>query len=180
MNNVLMKLRRKNPDSPMFEAMRKERARLIQALISGRPGSRENRFEEPEGVFEQRVGESVDLLIGHAERRPHFDALYAGLRMFELHRPDVSHANNLSAGRASADHDWIVLRDVLAVYLGVEDLRRFEASYQKAVAPLRSEGSQHLRTLIIGDCLMMEIMAFLVGALALRRHLYRHLPYQCT
>ena len=165
MNNFLTRALRGDGASPCARLMRAQRSRLIKALISGRPGARINRFEEPADVFEQRVGESLDLLIGHIERRPHFDALYAGQRLFELHRPELDRATNLSAGRLSVQHDRQVLRDNLSANLSAKNLAQFESAYDAATSALCGDAGQHVRTLFIGDCLMVEIMSFLVGPL---------------
>jgi FkbH-like protein len=147
------------------DVMRRERPRLIEALTSERPGARVNRFEEPREVFEQRVGETLDLLAGHLEGRRHHDALYAGMRLYELHRPEVDRATNLQASRLSVDHDRQVLRECLSPHLGSGEMQRLESAYDQATAVLLADAPRHVKTLFMGDCLMAEIMAFLVPAL---------------
>ena len=165
MKNFLSGTFRLHAAAPSARLMRQERERLIRALASGAPGARVNRFDEPASIFEQRIGESLDLLAGHIEGRPHFDALYAGQRLFELHRPEQDRPTNLSAARSSVEHDLGVLRDNLSPHLEADDMRRFESAYREATVALCGDAPKHVKTLFIGDCLLVEIMSFLVGPL---------------
>jgi len=165
MKNFLSEVFRPGSAAPSARLMRQERGRLIRALASDAPGARVNRFGEPASVFDQRIGESLDLLAGHIEGRPHFDALYAGQRLFELHRPEQDRPTNLSAARGSVEHDLAVLRDNLSPDLSADDMRSFESAYREATVALCGDAPRHVKTLFIGDCLMVEIMSFLVGPL---------------
>jgi FkbH-like protein len=165
MSNFLALIGRGDSVPASARLLRTERGRLVKALISGDAGARINRFAEPADVFEQRVGESLELLRGHVEGRPHFDALYAGQRLFELHRPELDRATNLRASRLSVEHDRQVLLDTLSANLTPKDLLELGRAYDSATIALCSDAKKHVRTLFIGDCLMVEIMAFLVGPL---------------
>ncbi|MDP9045242.1 MAG: HAD-IIIC family phosphatase [Pseudomonadota bacterium] len=139
------------------QQIRAKRDALISALVSGRPGGRVNRFNEPDEVFKMRIGESIDLLAGLLEGRPHYDSLYLGQRLFELHRADCDRSANLSASRSSVLHD----KEILKSHISAD----FESIYDEATTPLCADAPTHVRTLFIGDCLMVEVMSFLVGPL---------------
>jgi len=165
MKNLLSDVFRPTAAVTSARLIRQERGRLIRALASASPDARVNRFDEPASVFEQRIGESLDLLAGYIEGRPHFDALYAGQRLFELHRPEQDRPTNLTAARRSVEHDLNVLRDKLSPHLCADDMDRFESAYREATSVLCGDAPKHVKTLFIGDCLMVEIMSFLVGPL---------------
>ena len=145
--------------------LRKGHTRLTKALIEGITAPRENRFGEAPKTFEDRVGDSLNLLIRHLEGMPDFGALYAGQRLSELYRAELSREENLAVSRRSVEEDGAILRAYLEPMVSVEELSRFEREYQAACAGLVSEPSRHVRTLFIGDCLLFEITSFLTGAL---------------
>lgn len=145
--------------------LRKGHTRLTKALIEGITAPRENRFGEAPKTFEDRVGDSLNLLIRHLEGMPDFGALYAGQRLSELYQAELSREENLAVSRRSVEEDGAILRAYLEPMVSVEELSRFEREYQAACAGLVSEPSRHVRTLFIGDCLLFEITSFLTGAL---------------
>jgi FkbH-like protein len=146
--------------------LRENKSRLIDGLIRGHSQPRTNRFNDPPEVLKERVGEGLNLLIGHLEGRPNFDALYTGQRMTELVYPELSYQDNLRACRAAVDDEAEVLRKNLAPLLDEKELARFEDCYRSATLGLTTEAKRHVRTLFIGDCFLSEIAAFLLGPLA--------------
>ena len=116
--------------------LRKHHASLVKALIAGINRPRENRFEDPPKAFEERVGESLNLLIRHVEGMPDFGELFAGQRLFELYRKEWSREDNLRFSRQSVEEDGIILRAYLARLVSAEELGAFEGAYQSATADL--------------------------------------------
>ena len=143
--------------------MRAARPQLVRALID--EAHRPNRFAEPAEVFERRVDEGLDLLIRHVGGEAGFGALYAGQRLFEIVEPERERDANVQACRAAVEADWAALRHVLAPRLDADALALLERLYRDACGALGTPTKRHVRTLFIGDCLMPEIMSFLVGPL---------------
>src|SRR5436305_914302 len=143
--------------------MRAARPQLVRALID--EAHRPNRFAEPAEVFERRVDEGLDLLIRHIGGEAAFSALYAGQRLFEIVEPERERDANVQACRAAVEADWAALRHVLAPRLDADALALLERLYRDACGALGTPTKRHVRTLFIGDCLMPEIMSFLVGPL---------------
>jgi FkbH-like protein len=147
------------------QLFRANRTALAQALIAGYLSPRDNRFNDPADVFEARVVESCNLLIGHLEGRSNFGELYAGQRTVEIIRPEITREENLAAAERAVEEDRLVFRRFLEPLVNTEDLLAFDTCYNSATASLTTKTERHVRTLFIGDCLMAEIASFLTGPL---------------
>jgi FkbH-like protein len=145
--------------------LRKHRSSIVKALIAGTKEPRINLLGESEQVFEARVTDSLDMLIRHVEGKRGFGALYAGERMFELFRPERSRDENMDLTRRSVEEDRLILHNFLEPLASAEELSAFEHAYKSATSGLGSQGTRHARTLIIGDCLTVEIASFLLAPL---------------
>lgn len=140
--------------------------RAVQALIRGNGSPRVNRFEDSPEIFEARVGESLNLLIGHLNGRDHFGELYAGQIAIELVRPELTPDENLTTCRVNVTRDLEILKELLKPLADEADIRHFETLYLDATASLTARPTRHVRTLFVGDCLMAEVSTFLLGPLA--------------
>jgi FkbH-like protein len=145
--------------------LRKDHGLLVRRLIAGLDGPRENRFNDPPEEFANRVGEGLTLLTRHVEGVPSFGALYAGQRLFELYHNEWSHEDNLRFARRHVEEDRSILRAHLQRFVTSDELAAFENAYGAATFGLVHKASHHVRTLFIGDCLLVEIASFLMGAL---------------
>jgi FkbH-like protein len=145
--------------------MSKHRSSIVKALIAGVKEPRKNLFEEPTNVFEERVSDGLDMLIRHVAGTPDFGALYAGERMFELYRPERPRDENLHLARQSVEEDITILHAYLAPLVSAQELNTFEKAYKSATSGLVNQATRHVRTLIVGDCLTVEIASFLIGPL---------------
>jgi FkbH-like protein len=145
--------------------LREHQASITSALMAGLSGPRTNHFGEDSEVFEARVKDGLDLLIGHVEGRPGFGALYAGARMFELYRPQRSRSENFEIAKRAVEEDLSILLSYLKPIVRDEELAAFKAAYEAATSGFTKQAIRHVRTLIIGDCLTVEIASFLLGSL---------------
>lgn len=146
-------------------ALKKGREAVVTALIVGDRQPRDNRFEDAPDLFRRRVGEGLDLLIRHLDGQEGFAALYAGQRNVELFRLERTREDNLDACQRAVAEDGAVLHSFLAPRVGADALVAFDRAYAAVTKGLVTHASHHVRTLFVGDCLLSEIMAFLVGPL---------------
>jgi FkbH-like protein len=158
----MFRLRRDDVHSRCARAVRGMLGPLADALAA----AGENRFEEPAEVVRQRVAEALLLFARGLEGDATSRTLYAGQRMFELFRAERSHAENVQACRDLLRREWAVMSQVTSARLSDDDLQALEAAFREATAGLCGEPAHHVRTLFVGDCLMAEVLGFLVGALA--------------
>src|ERR1700680_1500724 len=141
-----------------------------EVIVSSRFGETgrdtENRFQDSDDQLRQRARDSLDFLVRHFEGGTDFGALYAGQRNFELTDLHKTHAENLEACRLSVQRDADIYRRYLAQHVTNHELTAFESEYQRLTRGLINDASRHVRTLFIGDCIMMEILSFVVGPVA--------------
>jgi FkbH-like protein len=142
------------------------RAAIIAALAAGTHSGapRENRFHDDPDQFARRIGTWVDLLIGHVEGRPGYDALLASQTLLENHRPEWEAAENRAVTIASLDAVWAELAG--AGGLDAAALAELKAVFDDVTLGLRTEPRAHVRTLLLGDCLMGEIGGLAADMLA--------------
>jgi FkbH-like protein len=145
--------------------IRQHKASIASALMAGLSEPRTNHFGEDREVFEARVKDGLELLIGHVEGKPGFGALYAGARMFELYRPQRSRTENFEIAKRAVEEDLSILVNCLKQIVTDEQLATFKACYEAATLGFTKQALRHVRTLIIGDCLTVEIASFLLGSL---------------
>lgn len=159
----------KRPAQSAAKLIRRERATLVRALISGNGSPRENRFNDSCEMFERRVGEGLDLLASYLEGDVSAGALYAGQRMIEISKPELTADENLIAARKSIGDELEILQHFLSRALSENDLAEFQLSFQKATSAITAQATRHVRTLFVGDCVMAELSAFLLAPLAIER-----------
>jgi FkbH-like protein len=139
---------------------------IVSALYgdSGRDG--ENRFEDSADQLRQRVSDNLGLLIRHFEGIEDFGALYAGQRNFELTDLHKTPAENLEACRLSVQRDGDIYRRYLAQHVTEDELEAFDSEYRRLTRGLVNNSTRHVRTLFVGDCIISEILSFVVGPIA--------------
>ncbi len=152
--------------SACVPALRSHREALAREVLRGADAPRLNRFAEPDGVLAQRVEEGLDLLTRFLEGDRAAGDLFIGTRLFELDDPSLSREENLTRRAVVVEDERKVLQGFVTREVSVEAGARFAAAHRALTAPLTTRQDKHVRTLFIGDCLMMEILSFLVGPLA--------------
>ncbi|PZU06604.1 HAD-IIIC family phosphatase [Sphingomonas sp.] len=146
--------------------LRAHRDPLIEALIAGTHSGvpRENRFSEEKARFSRRIGTWVDLMIGHVEGKAGYDALFAGQTVLEIHQPERPAEENRAAVARALDSIWIEIAG--AGGLEEEPLGEMKRIFDDLVRGMRIEPRVHVRTLLVGDCLMGEIAGIAADGLA--------------
>ncbi len=140
-------------------ALTRHRRALIEALTAA-----ERDDDRP--ANEEQLGDLLDMLAGHLDGRPELGQLYAGTRTFML----GDHALERDAAREQVRR--VVLRDgeVIASVLerleGAGHADAFRSAFASAIEGVVADVNTHVRTLFVGDCLLAEIMAFLITPLA--------------
>lgn len=147
-------------------ALKTRRATIVRALADGTYSGapRENRFNDDPDQFAARIGTWVDLLIGHVEGRPGYDALLASQTLLENHRPEWEAEANRTTTIASLAAIWSELAG--AGGLDAAGLVELKALFDDVTLGLRTEPCAHVRTLMLGDCLMGEIGGLAADMLA--------------
>lgn len=162
-------------DSGVAPAIRREvarfvagsRAQLIDGILAGRHGvaPRPNRFGEAPERLQDRVGCWLDLLCGALENREGARALFVGQTTTDHTAPDRSQAEN----DASVAEALESLRATLLGELAGRD-PRLAAAAAEWLGDLLRDMTQpvdaYVETLLIGDCLMMEIGGLAAGQTA--------------
>jgi FkbH-like protein len=146
-------------------ALRTRREEVISALIANSARGRENRFGDEPEQLRRRVRDELGLLVGHLEGREDFGALYLGVRMFELTQLERTHAENLEAYRRAVSEDSEIYRAVMAPYLRDIEVQAFDDAFRRLMVGLVTEAPIHVRTLFVGDCMMIEILSFVIAPL---------------
>lgn len=135
---------------------------LATGRFSGRP--RDNRFNEDPAQLRRRIGSWLDLLVGHLEGRDGYDALLASQTLIEIHRPEREADANRAATIATLDAAWAEIAG--AGGLDAAGVNALKPIFENVMVGLRTEAQIHVRTLVIGDCLMGEIGGFAADMLA--------------
>jgi FkbH-like protein len=151
--------------SQCARAIRSAKNKFVNALILGIEEPRLNRFEEPAEIYEARVHEELELLCRYLEGNKECGFLYSGQRIFELHHAERTVIENIETSRKRLDEDRLIFLDNLKPLINSDLLQEFESAYNLLTSWITIQSPKHLRTLFIGDCLMMEIMTFLVSPL---------------
>jgi FkbH-like protein len=139
---------------------------IVFSLFGDSGRDTENRFQDSPEQLRQRVRDSLDFLIKHFEGNADFGAIYAGQRNFELTNLQRTRAENLEVCRRSVERDGEIYRRYLAQRVTTGELMAFESEYRRLTRGLVNDASRHIRTLFIGDCMISEILSFVVGPLA--------------
>jgi FkbH-like protein len=148
------------------QALRLNREAIESELFGESGRDSENRFQDSADQLRQRVRDNLDLLIRHFEGREDFGVLYAGQRNYELTNLQKTPAENLEACRLSVERDGDIYRRYLAQHVTHDELEAFESEYRRLTRGLVNDAVRHVRTLFIGDCIMSEILSFVVGPIA--------------
>jgi FkbH-like protein len=148
------------------KALRADREAIESTLFGESGRDSENRFQDSAEQLRQRVRDNLDLLIKHLEGREDFGILYAGQRNYELTNLQKTRADNLEACRLSVQRDGDIYRSYLARHVTQGELEAFESEYRHLTRGLVNDATRHVRTLFIGDCIMSEILSFVVGPIA--------------
>lgn len=145
-------------DQSIVSNLREYRDEIVEAMRDGRFSGtpRENRFGDDVLQFRQRLTDWMDLLIGHVEAIDGYGSLLAGQTVFELSRPERDAARNRMDARLALDRFWIDIACTLKSHLSAERLAELREHYDEAMRSLVREPRFHVRTLLIGDCLMGE------------------------
>lgn len=153
-------------DANLVPALRTHREALTHEVMRGADGPRLNRFAEPDDVLALRVQEGLDLLVRYLEGDQPAGDLYVGTRLFELDDPSLSRDENLARRAGVVEDELKVIQAFVTQRVGAAAAASFAEAHRELTAPLITKQAKHVRTLFIGDCLMMEILSFLVGPLA--------------
>jgi FkbH-like protein len=145
--------------------LRQHHSEVVTALLNETNRGAENRFQDTGEQLRHRVGDGLQLLVKHLEGREDYGALFTGQRMNELTVLEKTRAENLLLSRKAIEEESNVYLKFLAPRLSAGDLAAFEAEFHSLTRGLVTETPRHVRTLFIGDCLIMEILAFVVGPL---------------
>jgi FkbH-like protein len=105
------------------------------------------------------------LLICHLKGAPNRGALYAGQRLSELTELERTREENLRNARLAIQEEAEVYRTALVAHATPEQLAAFEDEFRQLTSGLVTEAQRHLRTLFIGDCLISEILSFVIAPL---------------
>lgn len=146
-------------------AMRASHEALVMALMEGIEEPRKNRFIEPQDIFRDRISETLELLIRFFEGSEECGALYLGLCIFELYQPERSVSENSEATHKRFEVDGIILFSYLAPLVSKDELQALKSAYKSLISGVTTPPKKHVRTLFVGDCLMMEIVSFLIAPL---------------
>ena len=138
---------------------------IVDALVSQTEYCRLNRFRETPAQLRDRVNGSLGLLIQFLAGDDDFGDLYTGQRIFELTCLDHTREQNLEYCRRAVTEDERVLVGALSPRVSESDLEAFKDAFKKITYGLVAHAARHVRTLFIGDCLLLEVMSFIVGPL---------------
>jgi FkbH-like protein len=143
----------------LANALRAGRDDIVKAMRSGRFSGvpRENRFGDEEPQFCRRLYDWIDLLIGCIAGRAGYGSLLAGQTVFELTRPERSAADNRAHAQSTLDCFWADIAGCLISKLPTEEMVLLREGFDDAMHSLVQEPRFHVRTLMIGDCLMAEV-----------------------
>jgi FkbH-like protein len=147
------------------KVLRHQRPALLQALIQGTTHARENRFGDPPEQLMERVGDSLNLLLGHLEGSKDYGSLYIGQRIFELTQLERPRLDNMARYRRAATEEQSIYLAFLESHVDLATLESFKDAFCSLTAGLTGETSRHVRALFIGDCLLHEILSFAIGPL---------------
>lgn len=147
------------------EVLQRQRAAVVDALIAHTAYGRENRWKDSPEQLEERIGESLTLLIKYLQGRKDFGPLYTGQRIFDLTWLGRSREENQADHRRAVSDEYDVYVTFLKQHVSPAALESFQAEFAALTAGLVSETKCHVRALFIGDCLLHEILAFAVGPL---------------
>lgn len=137
----------------------------LTARLVADPEARVNRFGEAQDVFRQRVLEGLELLASALAGNRQAEALYTGQRMFEVVDPARQRDDNLAQGVRVVEKEWAHIVDTVGARWSTDQRTAAEAVYRRATRSLVTRSKRHLNTLLIGDCLMSEVVSFLAGPL---------------
>jgi FkbH-like protein len=143
----------------------KHREIVVQGLIEGTSCRQESRFQDSPDQLARRVGDNLGLLIEHLRGREDFGALYLGQRIFELTRLERTPEENLQEYRRAVSEEHDVFRRVLSARVSPDALATFDHHYRHLTLGLVADSRRHVRTLFVGDCMLSEILSFVVGPL---------------
>lgn len=138
---------------------------VVSDVIAGTRRNIENRFQDSAEQLRERVRDGLALLVQYLEGGEDFGALYAGQQIFELTRLEKSRTENLQEYKRAVEEDGNVYRAFLNSHVSTSALTAFENAYRRLTVGLVKEAPRHVRTLFIGDCMLSEILSFVVGPL---------------
>lgn len=147
------------------EVLHRQKHAVVDALIAGTTNWRENRFKDPPAQQRDRVSESVTLLVRCLRGEKAYGALYAGQRIFELTQLERPREENYSDYRRTVAEELAVYSDFLKSHVDTRAVASFRSAFQSLTRGLTGTPQRHVNALFIGDCLLHEILAFLVGPL---------------
>ncbi|MDB4990923.1 MAG: family phosphatase [Myxococcaceae bacterium] len=156
-----------------------QRAAIVEAIIAGAASSHPklNRFGDSPAQFRHRIDAWFTLLVGFFLGKEGYDALLGGQTLLELYQPERSAEENYA----------FICADVAALRVEIEAVARaalessprsaragFDAERQTALseglqevfAGLVTKSERHVRTLLVGDCLLGEVAGLAADVLA--------------
>jgi FkbH-like protein len=147
------------------KALRLHDGEVLNALIQGTTYARENRFQDSPEQLSERVRESLTLLIRHLEGGEESGSLYVGLKVFELTRLERDRAENRAEYERAVNEEEHIYLTFLMEHASSPALESFRIAFRLLTAGLIEEAPRHVRALFIGDCLIVEILGFLIAPL---------------
>jgi FkbH-like protein len=160
---------RDSEDSRALEAcanvLRVQQDAIVRSLVEKTVYCQKNRFQDTPDQLRERVAGSLALLIEHLRGRDGYGALYTGQRVFELIHLEQTRQENLNYCRRAVTDDERVFESTLAPHVSAAALEQFKVAFRKVTNGLVSEAPRHVRTLFIGDCLLQEVISFIIGPL---------------
>jgi len=139
--------------------VKRHRRALVEALLAAERGD-----ESP--CDEIQLGDLVDMLAGNMSGRPELGQLYAGTRTFMLGDHSLDQGEAREQVRKVVLRDGEVIAGVLESREGAASAEAFRSAFEDTVQGVVADVDTHVRTLFVGDCMLAEIMAFLITPLA--------------
>ncbi|HHH31502.1 MAG TPA: HAD-IIIC family phosphatase, partial [Polyangiaceae bacterium] len=135
-------------------AVKQHRAALVTALGRAQP------------LEATQPADLIDMIAGHLEGRPELGQLYVGTRAFLAGDHELSRDEAKAQVCEAIERDGEIIAEVLEAAEGLVCAGAFRAAFAEMTRSVRSETDQHVRTLFIGDCMLVEAISFLIGPLA--------------
>jgi FkbH-like protein len=145
----------------------RNRSRLAKALFRELTTAETTRYVPPEGEpldawVDRNLGSLVDLFCKHIETGdPAYLALFTGDIRWAFRDLPVSREERLGRRRATIENIRRAVLDLAAKQLTTEDQRTLEQTMDSVVSRVVAQPAQRSSVLLIGDCFVHDIMAFL-------------------
>lgn len=153
----------------IVQVLRNERAAIALALVDSVANWEKYASEIAESRFEFAHRETavfVDYLIAYfAEGDPTYRSLYIGEKLKQCYSPSEGPDAEITRRKNITARDRNAILSAIGSHLGAADYELLAAELDRMHGAITKPGEKVCRVLFVGDCLFLDILAFLTAPL---------------